>query len=57
MEAIAAVRASGGPWTLSENASSVLEKIVCIYDVQLSGISGGLFTDATLSWNSSLACW
>ena len=44
MEAIAAVRASGGPWTLSENASSVLEKIVCIYDVQLSGISGGLFT-------------
>jgi len=44
MEAIAAGRASGGPWTLSENASSVLEKIVCIYDVQLSGISGGLFT-------------
>lgn len=44
IEAIAAVRASGGPWTLSEDASSVLEKIVCIYDVQLSGISGGLFT-------------
>ena len=44
IEAIAAVRASGGPWTLSENASSVLEKIVCIYDVQLSGIAGGLFT-------------
>ena len=46
IEAIAAVRAGGGPWpwTLSENARSILEKIVCIYDVQLSGISGGLFT-------------
>jgi hypothetical protein len=44
MEAIAAVHAGGGPWTLSEDASSILEKIVCIYDVQLGGISGGLFT-------------
>jgi len=44
IEAVAAVRAGGGPWTLSEDASSILEKIVCIYDVQLSGISGGLFT-------------
>jgi len=44
IEAIAAVRASGGPWTLNGNASSILERIVCIYDVQLSGISGGLFT-------------
>jgi hypothetical protein len=43
IEAIAAARATGGPWTLSENASSVLEKIVCIYDVQLSGIAGGAF--------------
>jgi hypothetical protein len=44
MEAIAAVHAGGGPWTLSEDASSILEKIVCIYDAQLGGISGGLFT-------------
>jgi hypothetical protein len=44
IEAIAAGRAGGGPWTLSEDASSMLEKIVCIYDAQLSGISGGLFT-------------
>ncbi|MFM0522112.1 hypothetical protein PQR08_32325 [Caballeronia jiangsuensis] len=44
IEAIAAVRANSGPWTLSENASSVLEKIVCIYDVQLGNIPGGLFT-------------
>ena len=44
LEAIAAAHASGEPWTLSETARPILEKIVCIYDVQLSGISAGLFT-------------
>jgi len=44
IEAIAAVRANSGPWTLSENASSILKKVVCIYDVALSGISAGRFT-------------
>jgi hypothetical protein len=44
IEVIAAGRAGGGPWALSEDASSILEKIVGIYDAQLSGISGGLFT-------------
>jgi len=43
LEAIAAAHASGEPWTLSETARPILEKIVCIYDVQLSGISAGLF--------------
>ncbi|MGF6661115.1 hypothetical protein QF000_002760 [Paraburkholderia atlantica] len=44
IEAIAAVQASGGPWTLSESAASILTKVVCIYDAQLSDISAGLFT-------------
>ena len=35
IEAIAAGHASGGPWTLSEKARCILEKIVCIYDSQL----------------------
>lgn len=43
IEAIAAGHASGGPWTLSEKARCILEKIVCIYDSQLGGISSGLF--------------
>ena len=57
IEAIAAVRANSGPWTLSENASSILKKVVCIYDAQLSGISAGLFTRCHAKLERLLACW